>query len=586
MSGLYQYGYWMKRKHSQKANSIYKAPDFWYHQIMVFLVLLMFFLPLTAQSDATLPLDTCYACHDTYKNARHGNVTCTDCHGNIQSLPHDEKVEKPTCAQCHNKVLQSYTKSVHALKNMKCVDCHDTHSPSVEKKNCQQCHTGFKHRTLPSEKKHLSVLTCEACHASVQKSSIDVRVAVKKGTPFTKGTIDLDNNNILDKKEWNNLLSFLQKDTYKIDTKYSAKSDVHGVKRRAKSCNACHAEGPLFKKALLKFSGVESFEISVEPKVFIPDLPSIEQFKKTLHGRKGITCSDCHTSQVKISDQVCISCHKTTYNVYKHTSHASSGATVCTDCHNPHSITTYKELNARERLNICTRCHQDYLTKHSWLPNTTLHFNYLECSTCHSPKSTKSIAFYFSYREGNTKRTLTHKDIKSVFTDAKDIASLIDTNRDRSVVSQELSDFFIELKRRTNKDIFIGSSLIVTNVYHDYSFVSGKGKVCGTCHSEDAPFYESMYLVIPEEKRQVYIPVKGTKLSALPAHLFVDLSLLGEEKIKRDDIRKLFILSGEERRSFIKELGLKWIDAIAIVFIIVALFCIILHIIGRIIWRR
>ena len=115
---------------------------------------------------------------------------------------------------------------------MKCVDCHDAHSPSEEKKNCQQCHTDLQHRTLPSAKKHLSELTCAACHGDVQKSSIDVNIAVKKGTPLTKSAIDLDNNNILDKKEWNNLLGLLQKDTYKIDTKYSAKGDIHSVKKQ------------------------------------------------------------------------------------------------------------------------------------------------------------------------------------------------------------------------------------------------------------------------------------------------------------------------------------------------------------------
>jgi predicted CXXCH cytochrome family protein len=552
---------------------------------MVFLIVFVLLFPLTVQS-ATVLAEDCFGCHDTYKNARHGSTSCTDCHRGIQTLPHDEKLEKPTCMKCHNDALSSYAKSIHALKKMKCVDCHDAHSPSGEKKSCQQCHTDLRHRALPSAKKHLSELTCTACHGDVQTSFIDVSVAVKKGKPITKSAVDLDNNNILDNKEWNKFLGILQRDTYTIDRKYFVKGDIHSIKKQVKSCNTCHAKGPLFKKALLKVSGTVSFKIPVEPTAFIPDLSSVEQFKKTLHGRKGVTCSDCHASPAKVTDQVCVNCHKTTYNVYKNTSHASSGATVCTDCHNPHNITTYKELNVKERLNVCTRCHSDYLNKHDWLPNTMLHFNYLECSTCHSPKSTKSIAFYFSYREGNTKKTLNYADIKSVFVDAKNIASIIDTNKDRSVVSQELSDFFIELKKRSNKDLFIGSSLIVTNVYHDYSSVSGKEKVCGTCHSEDAPFYESMYLVIPEEKGQVYIPVKGTKLSALPAHLFVDLSLLGEEKIKREDMRKLFTLSGEERRSFIKELGLKWIDAIAIAFIIVALFCIILHIIGRIMWRR
>ena len=432
-------------------------------------------------------------------------------------------------------------------RNMKCADCHDAHSPSKEQKNCQQCHTNPRHLTLPSAKKHLNTLSCGACHSDVSKSSIDATVAVRKGMPLTKSEIDLDNNNILDKKEWDNLLGLIQKDAYKVDTKYTAKGDIHKVKKRATSCNTCHAKGTLFRNASLKVSGFTSFEIPVDPKIFIPDLPSIEQFKKTLHGRKGVTCSDCHASQTKVTDQVCINCHKTTYNVYKSTTHASSGATACTDCHNPHSITTYKKLNAGERLNVCSRCHKDYLAKHNWLPNTMLHFNYLECSTCHSPKSTKSIAFSFSYREGNTKKILTYNDLKEAFAGKKNIASLIDTNKDRSVASQELSDFFIELKKRLNKDLFVGSSLIVTKVHHDYSSRSSKEKVCGTCHSEEAPFYESMYLVIPEEEGQVYLPVKGTTLSALPTYLFVDLSLLGEEKIKNDDIRKLLYTYRERK---------------------------------------
>jgi hypothetical protein len=95
-----------------------------------------------------------------------------------------------------------------------------------------------------------------------------------------------------------------------------------------------------------------------------------------------------------------------------------------------------------------------------------------------------------------------------------------------------------------------------------------------------------MYLVIPEKEGQVYVPVKGTTLSALPAYLFVDLSLLGEEKIKNEDIRKLLTLKGKERMDLIKKLGWKWIDFFGITFIGLALIGIILHIIGRIIWRR
>jgi predicted CXXCH cytochrome family protein len=575
----------MERAMHQKINSIYKAPYFWYHQIMAFLFFLVLLLPLTVHS-ATLPLDTCYTCHDTYKNAQHGSVSCTDCHRNIQDLPHGGNLEKPKCGQCHSNVQPAYNRSVHASRNMRCIDCHDAHSPSKERKDCRQCHANLRHPTLPSAEKHLNALNCDACHSHVSKSSIDVNVIVRKGKPVTKSAIDPDSNNILNKKEWDNLLGILQEDVSRINTKYSARGDVHKVKKQATPCETCHAKGTLFKNASLRVSGATSFEMPVERNVFIPDLPSIEQFAGTLHGRKGVQCSDCHASQKKVTDQVCINCHKTTYNVYKSTVHASSGATVCTDCHNPHSITTYKKLNARERLNVCSRCHKDYLEKHDWLPNTMLHFDYLECSTCHSPKSTKSIAFSFSYWEGGTKKNLAYGDLRNTFVDAKNITSLIDTNRDGSVVSQELSDFFIDLKKKLKKDLFVGSSLIVTRVHHDYSSLSKKEKVCGTCHSEAAPFYESMYLVIPEEEGQVYLPVKGTTLSALPAYLFVDLSLLGEEKIKNEDIRKLFTLTGKERTAFIKELGWKWIDFFGITLFGIVIIGIVLHIIGRIMWRR
>ena len=382
---------------------IYKEPDFCYHQSMVFLALLLSLLPLTVRG-APLPLDTCYACHSTYKNVQHGNITCIDCHRNIENVPHGGKLEKPKCGQCHNTVQPAYNRSVHGSRNMICIECHDAHHPAKEKKDCLQCHGTPRHKTLPSARKHLDVLSCGACHSDVPKSSINVNIAVKKGKPLTKSVVDLDNNNMVDKKEWDNLLSLLRQDAPRVSTTYSAKGDIHKVKKQATSCNTCHAKGTLFRDASLKVSGIMSLEIPVDPKVFIPDLPSIEQFAKTLHGKKGVQCSDCHTSQEKVSDQVCVNCHKTTYDTYKSTVHASSGATACTDCHNPHSITAYKELNARERINVCSRCHKDYLTKHKWLPNTTLHFDYLECSTCHSPKSTKSIAFSFSYREGNAKK--------------------------------------------------------------------------------------------------------------------------------------------------------------------------------------
>ena len=58
----------MARGNSQKINSIYKTPDFWYHQIMFFLFFLITFSPLNSPqrylaskipvTHATIPIKT------------------------------------------------------------------------------------------------------------------------------------------------------------------------------------------------------------------------------------------------------------------------------------------------------------------------------------------------------------------------------------------------------------------------------------------------------------------------------------------------------------------------------------------------
>ncbi|HVN96661.1 MAG TPA: cytochrome c3 family protein [Syntrophorhabdaceae bacterium] len=552
--------------------------------IFVLILLLILFPELT--HGASVSADVCLRCHAQYKETHHDGTSCTDCHQDVKTVPHARKLEKPACSSCHKDIPATYEKSVHASSNLKCADCHNVHFPDKDKTECVFCHTTVSHRSLPSEKKHLSVLACVACHARVHEGTVDVTIAVKKGKPFTRSDVDLDNNNVVDKDEWSSLLGLIQKDTYTVDTKYASPGDAHSIKRTAVSCDTCHGEKSLFKRGVLKVSGVASFEVPVLPQLFIPKLPSVEQFKKTVHGKRGVKCADCHTSQARIDDQVCVNCHRQTYDVYKNTSHASSGATVCTDCHNPHSVTPYRELNVTERLNVCARCHQDYLKRHSWLPNAALHFNYLECSTCHSPKSTKSIVFYFGLREGTTNKALTYADLRGLFADASDITSHIDINKDRSITSQELSDFFMELKKKDKKDLAVGSSIIVTKVYHDYSSKGTRERVCATCHSEDAPFYESMYLVIPEKEGAAYVPVKGTTLGALPVSLFTDFSLLGEQKIKGRDITNFFKTRGKSRSDFMRGLGLKWIDVLGIALIGIILLAVIIHILGRIIFRR
>jgi len=557
----------------------------------MYVIIAVLFIFLVGPLHATVRPDDCFECHDAFKKYNHGKAACTDCHKDTASLPHQEKLAKPLCAECHKETSALYAKSIHSAGGLSCKECHAVHFLDKGTKNCLSCHKGIAHGSIPSKEKHLASMGCAVCHGKIKKGSAtaQLRVYVRKGGAIGKETIDPDKNSVVDQAELDRFLAYLEqnyKDLYTISRSYSAAGDTHGVTKKPLQCDGCHGDGSIFREARLRLSGVSSYTFRADPKILIPELPSIKEYKATVHGKKGIACFDCHISQERISDNTCLKCHKEVYGVYKNSVHTKKGAALCTDCHNPHSITAYREYNAKQRIDVCARCHKDYVDKHAWLPHTRLHFNYLECSTCHSPESQKSIVFYLGKRSGGKKQALTYRDIRDAYGGHADLKNIIDADGDNAVISRELSDFFLALQKKFQEELFVGGSIIVTKVHHDYSEKGTKRKVCTTCHSHNAPFYDSMYLILPDAEDHLYIPVKGTILGAAPISVFTDLSLLGEERVNLDDIRMLLGFSGKDRTGQVQELGFKWIDILGIALFAVILIFIMLHIIGRIFLKR
>jgi hypothetical protein len=95
-----------------------------------------------------------------------------------------------------------------------------------------------------------------------------------------------------------------------------------------------------------------------------------------------------------------------------------------------------------------------------------------------------------------------------------------------------------------------------------------------------------MYLVLPASEGHVYIPVKETILSALPIATAIDMTLLGEEKIRVQDVRNLFKAGPGQRSSFTQELGLKWIDLAGVLLAILIIIFVAVHAILRMVTRR
>lgn len=98
---------------------------------------------------------------EQFKNSIHGGMfSCTDCHKDVTSVPHESAPAKPSCAQCHGDQQKAYDNGLHAKARAagdrqaaRCVDCH-----------------GDIHAILPagdpaSKVSHKNIAaTCGSCH--------------------------------------------------------------------------------------------------------------------------------------------------------------------------------------------------------------------------------------------------------------------------------------------------------------------------------------------------------------------------------------------------------------------------------------
>ncbi|MGD0663022.1 MAG: cytochrome c3 family protein [Syntrophorhabdales bacterium] len=553
--------------------------------VVLFAALLALFI-FALESRAAVTTEECFGCHDTYKNYLHGTVPCAGCHSSITSLPHPDKLAKPACAGCHQKMVSSFAQDVHRKKGIECKECHDVHYLNKAKKNCVSCHGSVAHSSLPSEKKHLASLTCVACHGKVGRTEVEVHLEIKGGKALSSFAID--RNTLIDQAQWHALEDLLHteyKGRYSIETTYQASGDPHTITAKPAECDACHGSAGHFTAGRLRITGSENLEIPIDTRIFIPELPSAKDFGKTVHGRAGVACTDCHTSQRKEADSpteisiVCAKCHEDIVAVRRNSLHTKMGVPQCTECHNPHKIRSYRELQAKERVAVCTRCHRDYLERHRWLPNTSLHFDYLECATCHSPRSEKSVVFYFAQNTPTGKVRLSYDQLFAL--SGEDPVGLVK----KDGPDTEIGRLFTLLRRR-NENLVIDASIVVTKPFHSYAETHLREKQCITCHSGEARFYDSMFFILPGKTAATYVPVRGTLLSTFPIAGFVDFFLLGEDKIMKSDVYALFGHGKAMDTRRTPGLGFKLIDFLGLLLIVLIVFGISVHIILRLVVKR
>jgi protein-arginine kinase activator protein McsA len=555
----------------------------WYPPLLGAFLILLLSIPATA----AVKDEECLDCHDKLKGFSHKGAGCIDCHSSITELPHGDKLPKPDCAGCHEKAAALYKGDVHRTDGLGCVQCHDVHFLEKGRKTCASCHGAPKHSGLPARERHLGSLSCVACHGRPDGTELRVRVFIKgKKTPDA-GAVDRDGNHLIDRDEWHQFEGLLE-DTfrghYSIEKRYVVRGGLHTIAAKPAACDTCHGGKGYFSDALLQVTGSTSYEIPVDPRVFIPELPKYKDFEKTVHGLNGVTCVDCHGSERKagrgwtIDSTVCVKCHEEVSEVYGRSKHSLRGAAQCVDCHNPHSIRSYRDRPSEARVAVCARCHRNYIERHGWLPNTRLHFSYLECATCHSPRSQKSMVYYFAEKTESGKTPLSYGRLVAALGTDPDSFVKGDGHRDADA---RIGRLFTILRKKDTHAI-IDASIIVTKVYHDYSETPAKEKGCLPCHSGEAAFYDSMFFVLPEKESTDYVPVKGTLFSSYPIGTFVDIFLLGEDKLTKADFRTFLGLKGPR----LTQLGFKLIDFFGMLLMVLALAAIGAHVTLRIVKRR
>jgi len=106
---------------------------------------------------------TLYVKADDFKGTPHEGFACTDCHGDIKELPHNEKVERVNCGQCHDDAVADLGSSVHGANGK--------HPDMVP--GCGNCHGA--HKILRRENPDSTIApkniieTCGACHGDSEK---------------------------------------------------------------------------------------------------------------------------------------------------------------------------------------------------------------------------------------------------------------------------------------------------------------------------------------------------------------------------------------------------------------------------------
>jgi len=310
--------------------------------------------------------DDCLTCHDDASATRsdgrplapvkdqlasslHGalGIACVDCHVDLAKtadFPHEEKLQRASCAACHADAVTAYTKSIHASARRaatespaaSCADCHGSH----DIKPASDPGSLSNHFNVPD--------TCARCHGNPE--------TIEKGK-IAAGNVPLSYDDSIHGKA-------LRKSGLKV----------------APNCATCHGNHDIRKAK------------DATSKVFHANIPATcgschegikTVYEESVHGKavkegnpRAAVCADCHTAHgiktvgpawhLEVARE-CGTCHQESIRTFRDTFHGKvtalgfERAATCSDCHGSHDILPRKDprskVAAGGRLATCQKCH-------------------------------------------------------------------------------------------------------------------------------------------------------------------------------------------------------------------------------------
>ena len=293
----------------------------------------------------------------------------------------------------------------------------------------------------------------------------------------------------------------------------------------------------------------------------------VSRFALSAHGKKKIGCVSCHDGIVSISrlsqiphqrgiEPKCRECHERVSNEYENSLHYQVSKKICYSCHNPHYSVSFRDMSGDQRKNICLKCH-DTARTHRWLPQKELHFNYLECTSCHSLNAQIGmLIFMVDKGEASTDNVLNYKQLVPFIEHGKDLVETLDKDGNGRLSDTELYSFMKKVQENGISGATLDLRILVLRPNHDYSKKVEHTQDCTLCHSKGARFYSKILLEIPESDGGFRtLPVDKDFLLYRGQRPFIgDFYLLGESKIRKEDL--------DDVLEVIKRIGFKWLDLI------------------------